>query len=244
MELFVNYKNVHIENINKPSKSSKPSYSIEYNDTTTVYYKSHRIQKSDPITFEELKEDTCFSYYNMWNPYKGNILDIDPFGPLCFNPITIVSHIYYSRLNNLWIHESNENDGVYSGYYGVGVGAGENFEIINKGTYPERYIFRLPIIDCYLLKNNNMNTITFGPKLTDRDIYKIDCLMTEHYNNDEIYQKIGSLAKLKRYYDIAISKEPFKLDLIDLDIDIHMISEQDSPNDYLNRYAVDIIRNM
>ena len=108
MELLVDFSGVHLKNIT--NNKAKPTYSKDYDDLTSNYYKSHRIQKSDPITFEELKEETCFSYYKMWNPYTGEILDNDPFGPLCFNPVSIISHIYYSRLNNLWISESDEKD--------------------------------------------------------------------------------------------------------------------------------------
>ena len=110
MKLLVDFTSVDLKNIKKDK--IQPKYSRDYDDMTTTYYKSHRIQKSVPITYEELKEDKCFSYYKMWNPYTGDILDNDPFGPLCFNQVSIILHIYYSRLNNLWISESDEKDGI------------------------------------------------------------------------------------------------------------------------------------
>ena len=242
MELLVDFTAVHLNNIKHDI--SKPTYSKDYDDMTTTYYKSHRIQNSDPITYEELKEGTCFSYYNMWNPYTGNILENDPFGPLCFNPVSIITHLYCSRLNNLWINESDEKNGLYSGYYGDGVGAGKDFEIINKGKYPERYIFRLPIANCYLSKNHDMNTITVGPELSNQDIHNLDCLMTTYYKDDEIYRKIGSLKKLKRYYDIAISKNPTSLDFNGDGINMNSVINHDNTHNYLNRVAVNIIRLM
>ena len=65
-----------------------------------------------------------------------------------------------------------------------------------------------------------MNTITVGPKPTNEDIYIIDSLMTKYYKDDEIYRKRWSFAKLKKYYDI------------------------NTVNNYLNRFAVHIIRVM
>lgn len=242
MNLLVDFSSIYLNNIK--INDSKSEYSIDYDDLTTKYYKSHRIQKTDPITFEELKDSYCFSYYNIWNPYTGSILINDPFGPLCFNPETIISHLYYSRLNNLWVELSDEKDALYSGYYGDCVGIGEDFEIINKGNCPEKYIFRLPITNCYLKKNHNMNTITIGPKLTDDDIYKLDCIMSLYYKKNIIYKKIGSVLNLKKYYDIAISKIPDKLDFTGLNIDIQSARRYDNPNDYINRCAVDILRIM
>jgi hypothetical protein len=217
------------------------TYRDEYDVDTIQYYKSHRIQKTDPVTFEVLEDNKCFKYYKIWNPYTGVVLNNDPYGPLCFNPVTIVTHIYYSRLNNIWI---NESDGIYSGYYGDGIGAGKEQEIKHKGTYPERYIFRLPIQNCYLPRNHNLSTITLGPELTDHDISVLDVLMTEHYINDDIYRKIGSLANLKRYYDIAISKEPLNLDLNNTGINIELAQRHPNPHNYINRCAVDILRRM
>jgi len=241
MDLLVDFSKVHLEGLR--NKTKPPVYTENY-DEMTNYYKSHRIQKTDPITFAELKEETCFSYDKMWNPYNGLILNNDPFGPLCFSPDTIVSHIYYTRLNNLWISESDEKDGVYSGYYGDGVGAGEEFELINRGNYPERYIFRLPIPNCYLPEEHNMNTITFGPKFTNQDITKLDTLMNNYHKSNDIYKKIGSLANLKRYYDVAISKDPLNLDLDGLNINVELARTQCIPNNFINRRAVDILRDM
>jgi hypothetical protein len=50
------------------------------------------------------------------------------------------------------------------------VGSGENINIIGRGECPEKYLFRLPIIDCYLEKDYNKSIITMGPKLTIEEI--------------------------------------------------------------------------
>lgn len=248
MELLVDFSDVN-QNLSNDKDHKINEYTEgKYCNQTTVYYKAHRIQLTDPITFEELNYDSCYKYYNIWNPYTGDILGIDPIGPLCFNPLTILMHIYEFRLINLWCEPSDEKDGYYEGYYGESVGAGDDFEIIGRRTYPERYLFRIPITDCYLPPTHKMNYVTMGAKLSDNDVREIDRLIEKYWTNTKIYKlyykKIGSLHKLKRYYDIAISKNPLTCNLSDLNIDIDLAKRQEDPNFYINRVAVEELKYM
>jgi len=246
MDILVDFRSIQQENIGEKKLVSQNKYSnFDFDDTTCLYYKSHRIQKTDPITFDDLMDTNAFKFYNMWDPYTGKRIEVDPYGPIYLNPITLLHHFYQYRLNNLWIDQSDEADGVYTGYYGDGVGAGEDFEVIGRGIYPEKYLFRLPIPNCYLKKKHDMSLITMGPKLTDDEISHIDNLITKYWKHDmlykKIYNKIGSLKNLKYYYDIAISKNPTKMDLCNFNNKI--VNEiMSNPNEYLNRKAVDIIK--
>src|SRR5437764_8441148 len=133
MELFVDFSSIEQTGIGEKKTNPNKKYLDEYDDTTCLYYKSHRIKKTDPITFCELTKVNAFAFSNMWDPLTGCRKNDDPFGPLYFNPMNLLQHIYYSRLKSLWIEESDEEAGLYEGYYGEGVGAGEDFEIIGRG---------------------------------------------------------------------------------------------------------------
>jgi hypothetical protein len=230
-------------------QNGKKEYQVPYDETTTLYYKSHRTGKTDPITFDEMNDRNAFKFSSMWNPMTGVRTTDDPFGSIYFNPINLLNHFYNCRLNGLWIGESDENDEMYEGYYGDGVGAGEDFEIIGRGIYPERYIFRLPIPNCYLPPNNNMSLITMGPKLTDSEICSIDQIITNHWYDhllyDKIYKRIGSLHRLKRTYDIAISKNPTTADLKFLkNGNIGTKDQKKNLGQSINRLAVNILKRM
>ena len=145
MDMLLDFSEIEQIGIGEPVIDPKKQYLDSYNDTTCIYYKDHRTKKTDPITFEKLKDELSFKFYQMWNPYTGNrYLDqTDIFGPLVFHPINLLQHFYQSRLNGLWIPPV---DG-YEGYYGDAMGSGNDIEL-SRGTYPERYLFRLPISDC------------------------------------------------------------------------------------------------
>lgn len=249
MDLLVDYSNIEQNNI-ESKKKTKNKYLTQYDETTCLYYKSHRIKKTDPITYDELTDDNSFKYEYMWDPYTGNIKDKDPYGPIYFNPINLLCHIYYSRLNGLWIGQSKEINGIYEGYYGESVGAGDNFEVIGRGIYPERYLFRLPISNCYLKPQHNMSLVTMGPKLTDDDIHDIDRLLTKKWSHDpiykSIYKRVGSLFKLKCYYEFAISKNPSMIQTTLFDktkkLKKHYITN--NKNADLNRIAVEFLKDM
>ena len=65
-------------------------------------------------------------------------------------------------MRELWHNETDEgeNGGFWQGYYGNAVGAGEKFLVPGRGIHPEWYLFRLPIIDCYLT-NNALNRVSY-----------------------------------------------------------------------------------
>lgn len=244
MNLLLDYSLIEQKGLGEPKIDPRKQYNDRYNDTTTIYYKSHRVKRTDPITFEPLRTDLSFKFALMWDPNTGNRLENDPFGPLLFHPMNLLQHFYYSRLNGLW----NEPKDGYEGYYGDAVGSGEDITL-SRGIYPERYLFRLPIMDCYLKKGHNMNVTTMGPKLTEREVCQLDRLINKHWSNhtlyESIYKKIGSLFKLKCYYDVAISKDPINTDLSGLELgNREYILKQVDPNLCLNRIAVEAIKNM
>lgn len=181
-------------------------YPIKYNEKTMVYYTTLRKMGQDPIIMDNVDDDRAFKFSEIWDPYTGERNQIDPNGPLSFNPIYLTYFFYKNRSKHLWIPGSDEVTGIYSGYYGNSVGAGENCVIRSRGTFPDRYLFRLPIQDCYVTDDHNMQYITMGPKLTNAEIQKIDDLVAK-YSKNEITRVMGKEIKLmdiKKLYDLAI----------------------------------------
>lgn len=192
------------------TKIISASYTKNYEDRTIYYYKTMRLRKMDPIIGMDLETDDYFKFPYMWDPYTGERLGLDPFGPLCFDPDTLIYYYYINRLKNLWTEPTNDDGGYYEGYYDMLVGAGENINIVARGECPEKYLFRLPIIDCYLENDYNKSFITMGPKLTDEEIKEIDRLAQKRPNNyRNLYRKNRpSLELIKKYYDEAIDNNP------------------------------------
>ena len=249
MDLFVDFSSIEQKGVGDRKEDPLKKYMSQYDSTTCLYYKSHRVKKTDPITFDELKEESAFKFPYVWDPYTGTRMGVDPMGPLYFHPMNLLLHIYQTRLKSLWVEESDETDGLYEGYFGEGVGQGEDFEIVGRGIYPERYVFRIPIQNCYLKKTHKMTLVTMGPKLTDREICELDRLINRHWSHhrlyNKIYKKIGSLYRLKCYYEIAISKSPLSMDLSGVELGLRdEIMKQEDPGMYLNRIAVEAIKNM
>lgn len=213
---------------------------ILFDDKTMNYYKAMRYRKMDPIYLLDVDETKCFKFYHQWNPYNGERLDIDPYGPLCFHPDSLIKYFYENRLNNLWVNESQHNGVYYHGYYDDAVGAGPDIYIHSRGSNPEKYLFRLPIIDCYWLTDfQNEIVVTMGPMLTLDEIKEIDDLAKNcgnHYKSQYGANR-PSLLEMKLLYDTAIAKEP------------SVITSDSSTNDELlyaqtNRMAVDKLRKM
>lgn len=183
---------------------------IEFDFESDQHYKVLRKMKLDPISQSPISENIAFKFPYIWDPYTGTRSDkLDPDGPLYFDPDILIKYYYTNRLNKLWVNPVDDHTGYYQGYYGEGLGLGEEFNLIGRGPHPEWYLFRLPIPDCYLPKNYNPQHITFGPKLTDGEILEI-------YNKANLkpdnYKKIfnserPSLLEIKKLYDIAISKK-------------------------------------
>lgn len=249
MDLLVDFSFTEQKGVGDKKEDPIKKYMELYDDTTCLYYKSHRVKKIDPITFDELTDTTAFKFAPMWDPFTGTRTNDDPFGPLYFHPMNLLQCIYTARLKTLWVEPSDENDGLYEGYFGEGVGQGEDFEIVGRGIYPERHAFRLPIQNCYLKKGHKMTLVTMGPKLTDKEICELDRIIKKHWSRHhlyrKIYEKIGSLYKLKCYYDIAISKDPLSMDLSGVELGKREDAlKQENPSMYLNRTAVEVMKNM
>jgi len=174
----------------------------EYDETTTELYRILRIYKYDPISQEPIPNNLLFEFSNQWNPLTGIRTNIDIIGPLYFNAWNLYQYYYLNRFNGLWIPPIDD----FQGYYGDLLGCGKDI-IINSKPNPEKYLYRLPIIDCYLKKNHNFSLITMGPILTDEEIIKIDFLISN------LRKEKPTLKLLKNYYDEAINNSPDILEL-------------------------------
>ena len=189
------------------SKKLEPRYEKEYENTTMEYYKTLRLRKMDPIINTEFNdtvlESKAFQFADMWDPYTGIRTTVDPFGPLYFDPNYLVYYYYSNMLTNLWKEPTKDLHGYYEGYYDMLVGS--NLNIIGRGYCPEKYLFRFPIIDCYLEKDYNKSIITMGPILTIEEIKKIDKLSDECIYKSLFKKNKPSLIEIKKYYDQAIN---------------------------------------
>lgn len=185
---FDDLKGIHIINKNNAINLKK------YDKTTTEIYRIKRQFKIDPLTDQEIPSNLLFEYNYRWDPYTGMIIDEDPIGPLCFNALNLYNYYYLNRFKGLW----NAPEGQFEGYYGDLVGAGPDLEIKSRGSNPEKYLFRLPIIDCYLPPEHNFSIITMGPKLSNEDIEKIDKILITRGKN------FIKLKNIKENYDCAI----------------------------------------
>lgn len=259
MSKFVNFDNYNDEEFEtlqavqskQSNKSETKGYTrngkpVIFDDSTMLYYKTLRERRMDPVLLTTVNENLAFKFEDQWNPYTGERLGPDPYGPIYFHPDTIIHYLYVNRLNDLWKNEASNNGEYYEGYYDDAVGAGEDIYIESRGSHPERYLFRLPIIDCYILPSTNKNSIasaiiTMGPKLTECEIKKIDELgkkcgssYKETYGKDR-----PSLTQIKKYYDIAICPTPQINESV-------LMTQAERAEAYAktNRYAVDILRAM
>lgn len=216
---------------------------ITYDERTEVWYKTVRKTKIDPISNLEVDEEYAFKFYDRWDPYTGERLDKDPYGPIYFDPIQLVKYFYTNRIRKLWVAPSDDKNGYYEGYYDDGVGATDEFYVRGRGHHPEWYVFRVPLPDCYLTDDHNEQIPTMGPKLTDEevaDIHKKAQAMKNRYQNF-FGKNPPSLIDMKKYYDMAIAQKPA---LQDVDT-IGMPEEELKPlYAQRNRSAVDFLVNM
>lgn len=205
---------------NNKSHNNTPMYMFQdkpivYNHRTMNYYKTARKCHIDPILDTEVDESIAFKYRKQWDPYTGQVSCIDPFGALYFNPIGLIYNFYIKRLDGLWKDGEDTNDGYYEGYYDRFVGAGSDMEVVGRDKYPELYLFRLPIVDCYLTPDHKSSIITLGPLLNDEDISQLEELSKNSTVRNMYYQSFGrqcpSITKMKYLYDNAISKNPEQL---------------------------------
>lgn len=200
--------------IKNKSKYIKNGKTIVYDSVTMNYYVSMREMKLDPILEEKVDLTTAFVFPYQWDPYTGMRKEVDPYGPLYFDPLNLVRMIHINRLRNLWVDESDEAGGYYSGYYDCCLGSGHEMEVVGRGSYKSAYPFRLPISNCYLEKDSDLSLITMGPELTNDEIKKIHSLARvrgiSEYNKMFMTNKfeIPDIVSIKYYYDEAISKHP------------------------------------
>jgi len=207
-DLFVDFSSVE-EDI-PHNKQERKEHIINYDRDTREKYRVLRLRKMDPIAYVELPDEVAFKFKYKWDPYTGERQEEDPNGPLCFDPDLLIKFFHTKRLTKLWVNPVDEHNGHYQGYYDSGVGQGEDFHLIGRGSHPEWYIFRLPIIDCYLTTDHNKQFITFGPKLTDEEITEIERLAQLRKNNykNMFAHNRPSLTLMKKLYDIAICPRP------------------------------------
>jgi len=223
------------------------SNKYEYDATTLKHYKAIRTSKFNVFLPESTDFDvsTAFAYPNMWDPYNGKITGIDPYGPLLFFPDDLVRYYYTKRLDMIWNEPIDDVDtGYFAGYYGDAVGAGINITVSGRGDYPEKYLFRLPITNCYLPTTHHLSTVTMGPILTDDQVREIDELAGKHksYYKSAYGKERPSLVHIKQLYDQAISKTPDISKLIKA-ADVAKLSKSALQDYYnrANRIAVDAL---
>ena len=222
------------------SDKTNTKMSEQYYKTTCEIYRIKRLYKIDPISDTEIPKELIFEFKNKWNPYNGIRGDIDNIGPLCFNALNLYDYYYINRCKGLW---TPPQDG-FQGIYGDMVGSGKNVIIKSRGMYPEKYLFRLPIIDCYLPLTHNLSVVTMGPELTDQEISHIDSIITKLHPKKS-NPKFTSLTKLKYYYDRAldISPDQDSDDIKELKLKYKNLSS-DEINQKYNRLYVDKLVNL
>jgi hypothetical protein len=200
---FVNFSNLPDTNIINIKK--------KYDKVTTETYCVKRRLEKCAITGENIIDSCKFKFKYMWNPLNGERTGIDKVGPLYFNIITLYNHYFNNRLTGLWTPSTYDpvSKQSYEGYYGDLVGAGKNIKINSRGYHPDKYLFRLPIQDCYLYEDHNHSIVTMGPLLTDEEISEIDVLLlklTQQYRSQ--LKSYITLSALKAIYDNALEENP------------------------------------
>lgn len=193
------YKKYKLDKINSPKKVKDRYYNLRENIIDPI------LLTNLPLFNKRLQDLFCFKF--KWNPYNGERLGIDHDGPLYFDPNTLIHYFYTNRLTNLWTEGGIEGGMYYEGHYGDAVGNGPEFEIKGRGSHKDWYLFRLPIIDCYL-DNFNTQAVTMGPILTDneiKEIYKLSKRYGRKYKEMYGYNR-PNILKIKELYDIAVSK--------------------------------------
>jgi hypothetical protein len=245
--LYVNFDDSDEDYTTANDTQNVTQYEKEYDKKTTEFYKKIRETKTNALMYDtyNFNQDKVFKFPHVWDPYTGGRMEEDPFGSLYFHPDELIYFFYNNRLNLLWSEPSDEASGFYQGYYGDGVGSGENIYIPGRGDCPELYLFRLPIDDCYIPPDADLSLITMGPKLTDNEIAEIDQLANK-YHSDNYYKCYGkprpSLVKMKQAYDISISETP--------DISKLKKNKKLTENEYkeykmkANREGVDLLKKM
>lgn len=229
-----------LEDSNKKSNLHEDNNnSLNFDKTTTETYRIKRIFKIDPLTDLEVSEKLAFKFMHEWDPYTGIRGSNDIIGPLYFNAINLYDYFFSNRYKGLWNPPVDE----YQGYYGDLLGTGKNIEIKSRGSNPEKYLYRIPIIDCYLPQTHNYSHITMGPELTDKEISEIDKIICK-YHTKKLNINFVSLKFLKYCYDMALETSPNhdSAEIIVLKIKYPNLNDKEI-NEKFNRYWVDKLVN-
>lgn len=231
-------------NDNNTKKEECVNTYLRYNFNTRETLRMKRLSRRDIFNDELIQPEERFEYFDIWDAYTGKKTGKhDEFGPLCFNGFELCYFYYINRLNGIW----NKPEGEYDGYYGELLGSGININIVSRGCYPERYLLRLPVIDCYVPEDAKHSHITMGPMLTNDEINKLDDILDYNYKNFNkiICNSARPMAKIKFHYDEALNSNPDEFDLIYSDfVDEYPELEKKDIIEKYNRYHVDILRNM
>ena len=212
----------------------------QYDKTTNETYRIKRLFKIDPITDNEISKELMFEFKHKWNPYSGIRGELDDIGPLCFNALSLYDYYYMNRYKGLW---TPPQDG-FQGMYGDMVGSSKNGLVKSRGVHPEKYLYRLPIIDCYLPPSHSLSIVTMGPELTEEEISQIDSIVLK-YHPKKYNSKFASLTMLKYYYDCALnpSPDPESDEIKQLEIKYPNLTPNEIYQKY-NRYWVDKLVNL
>lgn len=226
--------------ISLSNSNSKTKVKEKYDKTTNETYRIKRLFKIDPITNVKISKELIFEFKHKWNPYNGMRCDLDNIGPLCFNALILYDYYYLNRYKGLW---TPPHDG-FQGMYGDMVGCGKSGNIKSRGAHPEKYLYRLPIIDCYLPPSHSLSIVTMGPELTEQEISQIDLVVLK-YHPKKLNSKFASLTMLKYYYDCALttSIDPESDDIKEL-LSKYPNITQNEINQKYNRYYVDKLVNL
>lgn len=190
----------------------KKGYTVDYNDDTINKYKPMRVFGTDPISRERLdKSIPVYRVDKMWDPLTGLFTnEKDPHGPLVFDPVELTKYFYLNRFTHLWKEEEDTGDDLLQECPLEGLGAGEDFLIKGRGYYPEYFIWRIPIRDCYVPKDTPNYIVLKGPKLNRKDIKNIHNLLKKcpksHIN--KVFREIPDLVKMYDLYMQAINPKP------------------------------------
>ena len=201
-------------------------------------YTGFHNNKIDPlikVPIPLIEKKPVYEYKYCWEPLTGEIIDIDPRGPLFFDPDTLIHYFYVNRLKYLW----NEGDGGFTGSYGDGLGNGPDFNIPGRGLSLHYYLFRLPLSDAYC-DNLAKQQITVGPVLTYKDIEKIYNLSKtygDNYMNLYGRDRPNLLEIYELYHNAILNNQ------IDSEIEAILSKEEIEKNKYLlNKMAVDKLK--
>jgi hypothetical protein len=185
----------------KKKKSHKNLYPTEFNTATTTMTQYRKVNMC-AYCFRSYNTPNSpkyyFQFHHMWDPYTGEKLDKDPYGPLTFCPECIAQSIHHQIPNaNLYIPPNGE----FQERYGDALGAGQDFHEVERGNHhPEWNIFRVSMPTLYLAPNSDLMITTVGPLLTMEEIKQIDMHLHQQHPSMAF-----SLVKLKQLYDISVS---------------------------------------